>query len=344
MQFRLPKFILFLSGLCIAEVCVSQTDGELITNYDDWYQVEVIIFERGSAYASSSSEIWPSTIDLNYPTERLAFLKSEEDLLQLANEVKTDEEMLEKTFSGLSDNAQLLEETPTLIEDNAEIQSATVDIEAPFTLLPSEKKTLTSAARRLNNRRGYRILFHEAWRQPFLRQENSPWIVIQGGDFFAEHSELEGSINLNKGRYLHLNTNLWLTRFEANYGQDQTYWPNLPAVPKPKQDAEIQSELDSSSSNSFSQFSSELAADNTTANEPNYFSYGGSNTSELLNQEGLFSYQSYESSPYVVKEIITLEQSRRMRSEEFHYIDHPAMGLLVKVIPYEGPEVLQPNE
>lgn len=39
---------------------------------------------------------------------------------------------------------------------------------------------------------------------------------------------------------------------------------------------------------------------------------------------------------YVVKRIIKLSQDRSMRSNEVHYIDHPLLGVIVKIIPYEA--------
>jgi hypothetical protein len=32
-----------------------------------------------------------------------------------------------------------------------------------------------------------------------------------------------------------------------------------------------------------------------------------------------------------------MQDSRAMRSNEFHYLDHPAIGVLVQVFPYEPP-------
>jgi len=34
---------------------------------------------------------------------------------------------------------------------------------------------------------------------------------------------------------------------------------------------------------------------------------------------------------------LTLQQSRRMRSKELHYIDHPSIGVLIKIIPTDHP-------
>jgi len=40
-----------------------------------------------------------------------------------------------------------------------------------------------------------------------------------------------------------------------------------------------------------------------------------------------------------VNRIMQLRQTRDMRSDEFHYIDHPAMGILVQITPYVVPEI-----
>jgi hypothetical protein len=39
---------------------------------------------------------------------------------------------------------------------------------------------------------------------------------------------------------------------------------------------------------------------------------------------------------YLVKRVIKLNQQRSMRSNEIHYIDHPLMGVIVKIFPYDA--------
>jgi len=43
---------------------------------------------------------------------------------------------------------------------------------------------------------------------------------------------------------------------------------------------------------------------------------------------------------YLVKEIIHIKGKRRMRSGEFHYIDHPKIGILALIHPVEKPELV----
>ena len=45
--------------------------------------------------------------------------------------------------------------------------------------------------------------------------------------------------------------------------------------------------------------------------------------------------QGSSSSKRVLSQVIPMKQSRRMRSKELHYIDHPMLGILVRVTPIE---------
>ena len=44
-----------------------------------------------------------------------------------------------------------------------------------------------------------------------------------------------------------------------------------------------------------------------------------------------------QSLQYGINRVFHMEQSREMRSTEFHYIDHPAMGIVILVEPIEVP-------
>ena len=69
------------------------------------------------------------------------------------------------------------------------------------------------------------------------------------------------------------------------------------------------------------------------------FALAGSNVTETwpklpplpntLNTEGEKSHN------YLIKRIVKLNQERNMRSNEIHYIDHPLLGIIVKIVPVE---------
>lgn len=50
-----------------------------------------------------------------------------------------------------------------------------------------------------------------------------------------------------------------------------------------------------------------------------------------------------QSLPYGINRVFHMQQSREMRSTEFHYIDHPAMGIVILVEPYEPPSFPLPE-
>ena len=45
--------------------------------------------------------------------------------------------------------------------------------------------------------------------------------------------------------------------------------------------------------------------------------------------------------PAVRAGYMVLDESRRMRSEEVHYLDHPKLGIIVRVDPVAIPEALR---
>lgn len=53
----------------------------------------------------------------------------------------------------------------------------------------------------------------------------------------------------------------------------------------------------------------------------------------LLNSENS---ETEKSQDYLIKRIVKLSQERSMRSTEIHYIDHPLLGVIVKITPYDA--------
>lgn len=45
--------------------------------------------------------------------------------------------------------------------------------------------------------------------------------------------------------------------------------------------------------------------------------------------------ESGSSQDYTIKRIVKVNQERSMRSNEVHYIDHPLLGIIIKIVPYE---------
>lgn len=261
----------------------------------EWYHVEVIVFSQQDLYESEQPR---RDVTLRYPKNRVllqapAGARGQEDPEQSdAAEPSTD-------APGVGSLAQL----SAIMHNQSGLEAAApVILETPFQRLAKEDRLLAPDAYTLKRAPGYRVLFHEAWRQPAQPRKEAPWVIIQGGKQFGGHFELEGSLRLYKSRHLHLQSNLWKVRYEL---QRDTFrrsplmfeldsdipreveepWPDIPDVPQ--------------------------LAPRSLSSLP-------------------------ETSPiYGVLEVVTLKHSEKITPKTMHYLDHPNMGVLVIIKPYE---------
>ncbi|MES2825362.1 MAG: CsiV family protein [Pseudomonadota bacterium] len=162
-----------------------------------------------------------------------------------------------------------------------------------FNLLPVLERKLNSQAATIAKSGSYTLLFHQAWGQ--MIQAKNTHIFINGGKKFNDHHELEGNISLSVGQYLKFQSNLWLTQF-------------APIA------------LDSATTMASTE--TDLSADATT--EEPWPELPGLPNSET---------STSEPADFVTKRIVKVFQQRSMRSTEVHYIDHPLLGIIVKISP-----------
>jgi hypothetical protein len=142
----------------------------------------------------------------------------------------------------------------------------------------------------IENRR-YQMLYKAAWRQPFVDKNDAPTIFISAGEPQArDRRELEGTLRLHKGRYLHVDAHLVLGKYEENFQAISTG----------------STEALNASPNSF---------------DPNH-----SDDSRFDNASDVPSQQEV-----IALELFELKQSRRIRSGELHYLDHPKFGMLIQI-------------
>lgn len=353
----------FVAGLALitaaSKAFAQEEKKTLDERYENWYQIELVIFDR--AYFDKQAERWPANMTLLYPP-RLNFLFSEEEWDIFINGPTEEPEpftgdplALEDTQISTADLGTVANPGPAYNElETHQKEASNIDttinspssstqslndelstlpeMETPRIKLKSDELLLNSETRRLTQRPGYRVLFHEGWRQKLENTDKSTALLITGGEKFDAHYELEGSVKISLNRYLHIETNLWRTFFSPNYGQEGKYWPPIPEVPAPvspiAQNELVSTEhLFTSSALDFDSTFNRSQSDidlNTSQNE-SQFNFGSELT--LKNEEA--------EAAHVVNEIFTLKQRRRMRSEELHYLDHPRLGVLVKITPYE---------
>lgn len=201
-----------------------------------------------------------------------------------------------------------------LKDPNIAAQSSVDLTKEAFYLLPANERQLNSAAQKLQRNPRFEVLFHNAWRQVITNKKASKAIIINGGQTFGQHQTLEGSIRLSVATYLELQTNLWLTQFEVNVGQEVApAWPEIPLRPNYTSATTKNLSLDS-----------DVELDQALANENAQWSNGSfdANTS-AAGTEG-----------FVTRRIVLLRQERDMRSSEVNYIDHPVLNVIIQVTPY----------
>lgn len=269
---------------------------------DNIYHVELIVFERSERPATGDEERWGNNFHLAYPTPWLRLVDPKE-------EISSQEEAEPDDF------LQALQAERQSINGEADLadQQASAPIQQHYRYLPADQQNLSKTKESLNGSRQLRVLFHEAWTQPFPAPEKAPALILHGGNRYGDHFELQGFIRLGVSKFLQLETDLWFTQFVPNYGQEADPWPELPIEPNETIHA-------ASIGPSLTQ----------TIESPT--------PEEEVNQDNSWDADGYEAAAqpeYLVKQIITLRQKRRMRSGELHYLDHPRLGVVIKISPLQ---------
>lgn len=195
------------------------------------------------------------------------------------------------------------------------IQLGMPDITAPpeyipdyyFKLLPSEDYHLTDAASRIAASNDYRLLTHIAWRQPGLDSQVALPVFFQEAIPGEDMPDTSSPTTMNAEQ---------------------------PATPPLYNKAMLQGLITVS-------LSRYLHVDATLRFEAD----GLAPLPESLNNT--------DETPAVATDINTtsrptnvvylIQQSRRMRSKELHYIDHPVIGMLVMITPVDIPKDISPN-
>jgi len=181
---------------------------------------------------------------------------------------------------------------------------------APFTILPQTQLAFRGKAAYMQKTGRYRILFHEAWVQPIGPRSRALPIVLDRSGDEMQWPELQGTITLYLSRYLHLETNLWMNT-DGEYLHSAWSMPPPPLGPQ------------------------SVIAGAPIHNEPD--TVAAVNVYDLHTQQEpleLEEKSEKELGPvYPFRHAVLLKQKRRMRSGEVHYIDHPMLGVIVKVTP-----------
>ena len=79
--------------------------------------------------------------------------------------------------------------------------------------MTEQDRVLDKIARSLERSGRYRVLLHQAWRQPMPEEREARAILIQAGERSGATYEIEGTLRFHLSRFLHVRTDLWFTDF-----------------------------------------------------------------------------------------------------------------------------------
>ncbi|WP_027857008.1 CsiV family protein [Marinobacterium jannaschii] len=176
-----------------------------------------------------------------------------------------------------------------------------------FERLPSSALLFNNEKQRIGRYDSFRVLFHAGWLQPVTSERYARQIHIKSGDILDNGMyELEGYISIDKGRYLHFRPDLYHSRHLS------------------PSEAEVLQHAEEQPPQQFTALNTEETPQPQEVSTP---------SAEI---PGITSQVSPFSSEFLT---VNMNQGRRMRSKEIHYLDHPLMGILVLMIPISEAKV-----
>ncbi|GAB5414063.1 MAG: hypothetical protein Cons2KO_16660 [Congregibacter sp.] len=283
-----------------------------------------------------------------------------EDLSALAA-ISQDEEMLVlEADTELASNIPTDPNTPFDPNESSMTEAVGIDdfdgeiepdpnaplLAVPYQLLEEDSLEFRRQAQSLR-RQGNTVVFHGSWWSQLNEPEVSPALIIdQSGDpDTLEWPALQGSLHIYRTRYLHLEADLWINHQGA---QLPDAWPVV--APPLSPPSVFVTSLDDTPldpwnttrtdtlESLFSVFEEEQKTHSMDAG-PLLFDDmeedpEATNSLDDVEQDlpGAGAPPADDTvKPYPWRHAVATQQSRRMRSGEIHYIDHPVIGILVRI-------------
>ncbi|NCF17991.1 MAG: hypothetical protein GWP63_07085 [Haliea sp.] len=289
---------------------------------DRWYRVELLVFSHENA---RSAEQWEAIPSLAYPAAA-RFLVEPDRVEANLDRYRADsivDEYGRQILTILPEPDQSPgQDIPAAPDPNvppAVTETTEPRLPTPFVALPASQREFRGKAAYMQRSGRYRTLFHQAWVQPVAESEGAlPLILDRSGDT-GDWPRLQGSITLYLSRYLHLQTDLWLNT-PGDYLPGEWQMPPPPLGPP-------------------SVIVVELPIEEPEEQE----TFGEQWLEEEPTLPGNEEQASPEQGPlepvYPWRHAVILQQKRRMRSNEVHYLDHPLLGLVIKLTPLTGEDL-----
>jgi hypothetical protein len=368
-------------------------------NEDNWYRVELLVFANRDPEAAAS-ERWPLLPTLAYPARWLPLetgsariaADREYRLVTVEDSVPPPPIDLfwDRSIAALwreYRRQQMLREPAVRLESLTSVDESTLDVPRQRVLLPADTRELDSQRRRIDSSAGLDVLFHQSWLQRMRDKNSSLPLIMDGPIQFGDYPELQGSILLYSGRYLHIATDVWLNTGGGYLDDDPTSagW-RMPSPPLPVKQAPLQPfvvEIGADWFAGLEQSGPEPAGEPEPAPQgpwpeaaagdsgsehagtgPELLSVADElsgadaaagdaatddgeatlaepelvetpRTHQPVSAAELAAFLEQPLHDYEFRHAVRVQQQRRMRSGELHYIDHPLLGIVVKINRYE---------
>jgi hypothetical protein len=314
---------------------------------DPWYRVELLVFRQ--AAPANNQEYWPPEPALGYPpTQR--FLVYPDRVAQRAAahpEGSSELDAFGRQTITLPDPTA--EPAPDIPRPGASTETelptgpgalpgdaagAELSLPRPFEVRAASEREFAAGAAYMQRRGGNRVLFHETWLQPLPGGPQAVPLILDDSGAEQRYPALQGSVRLYRQRYLHIDTRLWLNTAGA-YLPGEWRMPAPPLGPASLViEAPVAPTIDAAPG--FSAGAIPAAGDLASA-PPAFPPRGegyGSRASASAGEDRENGEDSQDGAPvYPYRHAVLLEASRRMRDGETHYLDHPLLGVVVKLTP-----------
>ena len=230
-----------------------------------------------------------------------------------------------------------------------EAQATRIALARPYQLLDDDVLEFRAQARSLR-RNGRRVAFHGAWWMHLPADVPTPALFLDRGadPDSAPWPDLQGSVRIDRSRYLHIDVDLWLNTLAAYLPEG---W-RIDAPPLPPASIAGRT-LTGTERNPWAPQPTlsfvNRAADRVPAPGPRAAAQAAGeaitgppgNGPEEPPGDDTATGDDRELAPaYPWRHAIVHRQSRRMRSGEVHYLDHPVIAVVVKLLPAD--EELRP--
>lgn len=219
------KPLLALSMLAVLWLAAFDLQAQLYS-YDGnrWYEIEVAVFTQDYSSALVNEKPAAQTVTLAYQP-RLRLLKPAAASFQVdfndLQERELNQEPKEPDFDV---------QAPTTASTNAGFRIDDFGRD-PFISLDSRYWSFTQELSKLQGA-SHNVLWHAVWRQPMQGSSQAAAVAVIGGEAYAEHNQLEGSMRFSdNGGRVNMDIQLWLNRFTNGRARTAEDW-KLPDQPQ----------------------------------------------------------------------------------------------------------------